>query len=461
MMSQSFSVKRGNARGRSLVVYTLMTVVLLGSGGCAGLWASSGIQPQVTSLVASGRVEEAVEKISAKKASYGANNYLLYYLDRGLIELMAGRYEASTVSFEKAKTRFRELYTRSVTDEAMSWVTNDYALPYRSADFEYVLVNVFQALNYVQMGKIDEALVEARDLDAKYQIIEEIAKNSQRVHFADNGFARFLMGLFYEMRGGPQDLTEALLFYEQSMALYEGYYGNVYMPQVLKENAVALAAVYGHKDTLTKLKKVAHLAWKEKQKKVEIYLIEMVGYSPVKETEMIPIPVEKDLIAPIAFPKLCNRGYVTYRSVLRAAASADITHGNESELGVDIEDIARRDMDAKRALVLTKGILRPVIKTIIEHKQKENIEKKYGSTASGIFGLLASVYNLYTERADLRSWESLPAQVRISRLVLDPGQYQISVQHLTVDGKEVRNIDLGFLDLKAGDKRILLRRAFP
>ncbi len=460
-MNKSLSENKGNAHGRSLVVYTLAGLLLMSLGGCAGLSASSGIQPQVTSLVSEGRVKEAADKITEDGVDYGRGNELLYDLDRGLIEFMAGRYEASSVSFEKAKMRFQELYTRSVTDETLSWITNDYALPYRGADHEYVLVNVFQALNFVQMGKIDEALVEARDLDGKYQVIEEIAKSSKRKHFADNGFARFLMGLVYELRGGGQDLNEAFLFYEQSMALYEGYYGASYMPQILKENTAALAEEFNDKDVLAKLKGVARLSRAQRQKKAEIYLVQMIGYSPIKETEMIPVPVEKDLVASLAFPKLVAREYLTRRSVLAASSLAGVEHCSESELGADIADISRRDLDAKRALLLTKAVLRPVVKTLIEHKQKENIEKSYGPLAGGIFGILASVYNLYTERADLRTWEALPAQLRISRLILEPGQYQLKVKDMTLEGVQLRQDDLGMMDLRSGDKKIIIRRTFP
>lgn len=460
-MIKNLFEKTRNAHGRSFVVYPLVMGLLLSLGGCAGLSASSGIQPQVTSLVVSGRLEDAADKLAGEKANYGRGNDLLYYLDRGLIELMAGRYKASTESFEKAKARFQELYTVSVTDETFSWLTNDYALPYRGSDHEYVLVNIFQALNFVELGQIDEALVEARDLDAKYQVIEEIAKNSKRARFADNGFARFLMGILYEFRGGEQDLNGAFLFYKQSMALYEGYYSGSYMPQILRENAAALAEKYNDQAMLAKLKGVSHFTLADKKKKAEIYLVEFVGYSPVKETEMIPIPVGKDLIVALAFPKLVMRGHVTRRSILSASPAAGIEQSSDSILGADIEDIARRDLDAKRALVLSKAVLRPALKAIIERKQKENIEKSYGPLAGGIFGMLASVYNLYTERADLRSWKALPAQVRIARLLLDPGQYQIKLKDMTAEGVQARSKEIGLFDLKAGDKKIIVYRALP
>ena len=108
-------------------------------------------------------------------------------------------------SFEKSKQRFRELYTESLTKEALSWAVNDYMLPYRGADHEYVLVNVFQALNFLALGDLNEALVEARDLSSKYQVVGNLAQKMLRSRFEDNGFARMFMGM--AVRSAPKPAT--------------------------------------------------------------------------------------------------------------------------------------------------------------------------------------------------------------------------------------------------------------
>jgi len=197
-------------------------------GSCMSL-GGPALQPEINSLIVADRMDKAADKISAPEAHYGKGNYLLYYLDRGLVEFYAGRHEASIISLEKAKERFEELYTLSLTEEAMSWALNDYALSYRGADYEYVLINIFQALNFLQQGDVYEAQVEARDLDSKYQVVHDLAIKMQRRRFEDNGFARLFMGLLFEATG---DRDDALLWYKQALKAYEEYYASRYVPEI-------------------------------------------------------------------------------------------------------------------------------------------------------------------------------------------------------------------------------------
>ena len=70
------------------------------------------------------------------------------------------------------------------------------------------------------------------------------------------------------------------------------------------------------------------------------------------------------------------------------------------------------------------------------------IEKEYGRDTARWFGYLSSMYNLTTERADLRSWQTLPDQIRLARLMVDPGDYEIFFDDHPLDS----------VSIKAGEK---------
>ncbi len=437
--SAVFNVKRRPLRlCHQMNVLLILSVVFLSS--CAS-FSGPALQPEIRGLVAADRMKLAVDKLSAQSAAYGQGNYLLYYLDRGLVEYYAGLNAQSILSFEKAKIRFEELYTQSLSKEALSWTVNDYALPYRGSDYEYLLINVFQALNYLALGNVNEALVEARDMDSKYGVIEKIAGAAKRQRFEDNGFARMFMGFVYESTGRPEYRDSASLFYRQAADVYQEYYGGGYAPEILQDRLRAATA--GERNS----------------RQAVVYVFQLAGLAPLKSSEMIPVPVDGEFIVPIAFPKFNKRDYETRQGVLTAEGPVGVKHVVPTELGVSIEELAVKDLESRKAIVLSKAALRPALKYLIERKQKENIEKKFGRMAADIFGLFGSLYNILSERADLRSWQTLPAEIRVARLTLDPGDYQLRVEHLAGDGSTLESSDLGFRSVEAGNTYFFVSRA--
>lgn len=448
--------QKGSAIGRSLF-YCLGLCIFV--SGCASFHGAQREQEQINQWLVQGHITQATDHITHQEKQYGKKNQLLYYLDRGLLELMDQRYDASILSFQKAKDTFHSLYTQSVTDEWLSWAINDYSLPYRGADYEYVLLNVFQAMNFLLKNDIHEALVEARDLDAQYQVIEEIARRQDRKHFADNGFARFFMGILFEWRGGPQDLCDAFVFYRQSLALYDGFYAQQYAPSFLKENMAALAPQCGDTDMQKSLQNVPHISLKKKQQLAEVWVVDLIGYSPIKESDSLTIPIGDDMLASMAFPSLVDRVSAIQKTRVIAKHTSRPDVVVESVLGADIAEIAHRDLAAKKIFLLTKAVLRPVFKALLLRQQKARIAKKYGATTGLIAGLLMSAYHMYTEQADTRSWQTLPAQIDVTRLLLEPGEYDLIVESKK-KGKYSfsQPKSLGHFFLQAGEKRFLIRR---
>ena len=76
-----------------------------------------------------------------------------------------------------------------------------------------------------------------------------------------------------------------------------------------------------------------------------------------------------------------------------------------------------------------------------------------------MFGLLSSIYNFYSEQADLRSWQSLPAQIRVARLFLRPGHRHLLLEDRGEAGELLGTRDLGEVDLKAKEARFVVTRA--
>ncbi len=424
---------------------------------CASLGGPS-LQPEINGLVTSGQVKLAVDKITAQNADYGTGNEVLYYLDRALILQLNRDFSSSADSLEKAKARYDELYTHSLTNEAATWVVNDNLAPYRAPAYERVLMNVFQAFNYLQMDNLSEALVEARDIDSKFPVVSELYAQDKHV-FEDNGFARLWCGILYEAAGSREDLNDAFIAYKQALIVYDAYYGGTYVPEVLQYNLIRLAkkfndpALSGYQSRFPgiRLEPEGHAV-------ATVYLLESVGFSPVKISQMIPVPLEDGLITKMAFPQFIHRPYVAHSSrlILAGKSGPAVTAG--AGLAADIEGLADKDLSTKKALILAKSLARPALKYLVERNQKEAIEKKHGYLAGQLFGLFSDVYNFYTEQADVRSWQALPAQVHVACVRVPAGTYDVRVEGLDAAGSVVSTDEKGEALLKAGQTYFFIGR---
>ena len=89
---------------------------------------------------------------------------LLRLLHRGLLLHYAGRYEESNEALQRAEAMIDDRFTKSVSRAALSLITNDRNLLWLPNDTERLMVNYYGALNYLALGDLDEAAVEARRL---------------------------------------------------------------------------------------------------------------------------------------------------------------------------------------------------------------------------------------------------------------------------------------------------------
>jgi len=429
---------------------------------CAGV----GVQPKVNSLVVAQQLDGAIQTLDDNPRLYGKNNQLLYWLDRGMVFHSAGRYKESIAAFANAQRTYDELYTKSISKMASAWALNDYSAPYRGEDYEYVLTNIFQALNYAMLGDVEEALVEARDVDSKLSVINGLygGKNV----YKDDAFARLLAGILYEANGSSPDLNDAYISYARAFETYSGDFGTNYAvgaPQVLKENLLTLAQFMGreefdrYRDLLPDTRLIS---LGEKRRKAEVYLIQYTGFSPVKISSSLLIPVDIRHITQISFPQYNPRFSEIVSSEFSAVVGGGVTppllaFTQPTEVGHNLETLAIKVLESRKTAILAKAVLRPAVKYAAERAIEHQIEDR---NAAFFFNILSTLFNLSTERADLRSWQTLPAQIRISRLLLDPGDYEFFVQTYTAGPRALNKVSVGKAVLAPGDKKFFVLRNF-
>ncbi len=95
-------------------------------------------------------------------------------------------------------------------------MTNDTALPYEGDPYEQVLINVLKALNYAVLGQWQDALVEARRIDHRLNVLSD--RTTEKNAYRDDGFARYLSGILYE---STNDVNNAFIAYRKAYETFD------------------------------------------------------------------------------------------------------------------------------------------------------------------------------------------------------------------------------------------------
>ncbi|MDT8318004.1 MAG: hypothetical protein RQ824_08455 [bacterium] len=382
----------------------------------------------------------ATAYLESQEGAYGKNMRLNYLLDSAIINMQCGNYNKSNSYFHDAETLAEQLWTKSVSSETAAFVTNDYAIPYAGEDFERAGINLFSAISYALDRNNEEALVECRRLDSVLSMYND--KYEEKNVYKEDAFGRYLSGMIYEAEG---ELEDAYIDYYKSFKIYGDYKNNygTMAPVSLKKDLIRLARATGrYKELLSEfsdLKERDSLSYGEAQNMGKVVLIHLNGKSPVKVSSSIVAPSTQGPIS-LAFPKyVVNRPNCSDSKLI--VRSSSNTLEAETELVEDINEIAVKNLDDRKGRVIVKAIARAALKQAAANNliQDDNLREVF------------NVFNAaLMERADTRTWRTLPGEVNISRVYLKEGTYNISGKNC---GREEH---LQEISIKAGETRFLL-----
>ena len=197
-----------------------LPAILLGSGALLTLACTTPteLSEQMLPSLQAGDNTVALEILDENAEDYGEDNAFLYLIERGMVLHYAGRWQESNQSFERAKRVAEEHYTKSLTQEASTFLVNDSSRPYYGENFERALLHVFGALNYNELGDTEGALVEVRQLSFFLRQLDLEAENT--LTYRDDAFARYLAGIFFAERG---EHDQAFVAYKKALDLYKHY----------------------------------------------------------------------------------------------------------------------------------------------------------------------------------------------------------------------------------------------
>jgi hypothetical protein len=352
-----------------------------------------------------------------------------------------------------------ELYTKSISKEAASFLINDNTIPYRGEDFENAMVNLFMALNYAGVGNREDALVEARKVDNKLNVINSRYDEDKKNVYKEDAFIRFLMGILYEADG---EVNDAYTSYRKAEEIYRTDYSNNYgvsTPTILIENLLSTAKQMDFDEEIAEIQGaypgVTYLDPAEKREMAEVYYIHYNGRGPQKVEKSWIVPMPDGYLVKIAYPEFQKRHYQISRGeVFLRNVETGYAYQFSTVLMEDIGRIAIMNLENRLGRIKAKAIARAMAKYAAT-----KVASDAASDQDALAGLLVQVVGniaaAATEQADLRHWRLLPAEIRVGRMVVPPGEYEGDIRYVNAGGLEISKRKLANFTVQAGEKKIL------
>lgn len=408
-----------------------------------------------------GDLNEALNHLKNTKKRLYKRNYFLHYANLGLIYSLKGEYAQSNVYLEKAY-QLSENYLRNYGDEALSFLTNPNRIQYRPEGYEMLAINYIKAINNLKLGDIESALVECRRLNNRLNVLADKANNSNS--YRRDAFINLIMASAFEASG---DMNNAFIFYRNAYNAYEEDFKNMFgigAPEQLKKDLLRAAYKMGFQTELDFYQRRFNTTYQPEPGDGQVVVLWHNGLIPIKDQSYLTMTVVKGAggsidfvnreygfsfpmiwpayetpnpnrfdnlkILSIAIPKLVNRPTVFHQGMVEISHTQHI----KLEKAHDLQQLAHKLLNDRLAIELAKSISRLALKqtaAVAAGKgteaalKKEGKDKEKAESIGSLVSLLVNIATTVTEKADTRSWQTLPSEISYTRLFLPTGRHTL------------------------------------
>lgn len=351
----------------------------------------------------------------------------VFKLERSMVLLATARPKQAEQTLRQVRDSFDHLEQASVTETALSLVTDSTSKAYAGEDYEKVLVRALLAIsNLLEDG--GDALAYCHQITDKQQQLVQAAAASDgtnpKLSYKQVALGPYLHGLLRE-------------------ASHSGY------DDAARANTMVVSwqpdFPYGRQD-LERVQRGRHSA----PGHGVLYVFTLVGRGPYKE-ETVEVASSVSLliadrilsctgkhtlpptIAPIKVPKLMAPG----NEVSRVRVSIDRRPAGETATITDVGRMAVEQYEAIYPKVIADAVVRRVVKKGIIYGAKELTGVDRHSPASLALDLAGVAWEA-TEAADTRCWGLLPDKIQVLRIEMPAGPHEVGLQALGCHGSQGR-----------------------
>ena len=372
-----------------------------------------GVTQYRVNELADGLVHSSPEQMLAglERMTPAARDRSQHLLLSGVLRMLSGDLVGCTRDLETAKRLLAEVQAVSVSESLGAGTVNETLRAYAGTPGERVLLHEILALAFLLQGQLDGARVEILQADVLMRTVTR--GNALEGQVAST---RYLGGLVFELLG---EWSDAMISYRKAAEILRQR--RLAIPRALQESLLEISARLGldsehaaYRDAFGargeprphSRGEVIAVYWDGLVSRLQQHLLAV--YVPdLKQTVSLALPYYP--------PRQGAAGHIAVRSAIAQDASEVLT---------DVDALVREDLAARQPALYAAALARMVAKVqAVRAAQREN---PYA-------GLFANMATLFTEVADTRSWNVLPASIQVARVALAPGESTISADGRPLD----------------------------
>lgn len=362
-------------------------------------WGCATYQSQVAESrmwISTGQYDKALEKLKPLSEKQDGDQ-LVHLLDYGTALQMSGELEESNRIFLQADKLSEMVDYHSISRVTGSLLFSQEMVQYKGDTFEKIFINAYLAMNFLELGKLDDALVESRRINEKYtkQRLED------KQPFELNPFAKYLSAVAWE---ADQKWDDAYIAYSEAYKL---------SPDIspIRADLIRTAKMARREEDYKKWKSEfsdisEKTEWYDRNYG-ELVIIYQQGWGPRKDYSP----------GSYRFPTLRPVHNLTQRARLNIESVGSF----DSQFVYNVETAAIKTLQEDYGALAAKRVAGFVAKEVVADQIRQKDEA---------LGLIAWLGMHISDRADLRQWSFLPQKIEFIRVFLKPGTYKISLHGL-------------------------------
>jgi hypothetical protein len=356
-----------------------------------------------TSALRSGRYDEVIADMQVKSKFVKDKDYLLHQLNYAMVLHYAGRYQESNKVFSGCQQYVDYGSDDAKVSKALGIVINSGHDKYPIDEYEVLSISFFKMLNALNMGNIELAQAESRRLERVGNLLAETRKSNL---LEETAFHTYFSGIIWEGQK-TSDWTALDTSYVNYKKSYNSKNRKIpYLPFDL----VRLA---------TQLNRANDLEYWQKQ-----FSFVPQSYIDFVNAQSKPTAGEVIIVFTYSLGPMKGENPNRPSTTMLIPRSSTVNH-----LKITIDD---KD----------KGETYPAVNF------DDLAEANYKNRWNGVLGTVGSLVGV--ESHDYRTWEYLPKEIQVARVMLPAGQHEVILE---VSGGS--NVIRKLVQVKAGKKTII------
>lgn len=404
------------------------SIFLLGSLVLTGCASYSGHVDETRNLLVSDPLK-AIEKLEPLAKKDGKDQ-LMYMLDYATALQLADKNAESAKAFTEAEKIADRKDYHSVSKIATSLVLSEEMVQYKGDDFEKVLINGMNAVNYLAMNELDEAVVEVRRVNEKLKKLKDDGKKE----FNQSPLAYYLGAILWE---ADRKYDDAYISYADAYQYLPSY-------RPLREDLIRSSIQAQRPEETEKWQKafpevVVKPEWKDRNRG-EIVFIFQNGWGPRKwpRPEAPRFPQLLPVVNPV------TSAVMSIYEPNPASDAKPLFPPIQTTPIYTIDDIAMRALEADYSRLVASRIAGIATKAVVADQLRQRDQ---------LLGSVAWLAMNLSDRADLRQWATLPHSFQIARVPVKAGKYTVGLRAIGSSATKAEEIEV-----KPGRKAFLVWR---